>query len=140
MRIDAPTLLAGAAIIAASAWGLGQILAPPPDARSPQRPALEAGPVPDGAALQAVAARLRRPEPASAPEPAASPRPTPAVEVRLIGLVESDTGWVALISHAGETTTVRPGGSVGGYSLTEVGARSVVLEREGERLRLELES
>ena len=115
MRIDAGRLMVAVLILAGLGWGLANIVAAPPQAGLQDRPALAPGPVPDAAAPVAH-------------------------DVRLIGLVESDTGWVALLSRAGEAVTARPGETAHGYRLVGIDARSVVLEREGEHVRLELDS
>lgn len=140
MRIDAGRLMVAVLILAGLGWGLANIVAAPPQAGLQDRPALAPGPVPDAAALQAIAGRLAVPAPPETGEPVPAPAAPVAHDVRLIGLVESDTGWVALLSRAGEAVTARPGETAHGYRLVGIDARSVVLEREGEHVRLELDS
>lgn len=139
MRIDTGIVLAAALVLSASAWGLVQILSAPPRPALAERPAVQAGPVPAPAALQAIAARLRPPEPAAVREPVREPVTSRAPDMRLIGLIETDGEWVALFSLSGEAVTARPGDVVGGYRLSDIDARTVWLERGDERLRLELD-
>jgi len=139
MRIEPATLVAGAIILGALTWAAGQLLAAPPRAELDAREERASAPLPDAAALRAVAARLAPPARENAPGPVAEPVPA-APDIRLIGLVRSDTGWMALLSFAGETVTARPGERVRDYTLAGIDERSVVVEREGARVRLELES
>ncbi|MGJ3230783.1 MAG: hypothetical protein ACFE0P_03215 [Oceanicaulis sp.] len=91
----------------------------PPALKSPQAGAVE--PV-NAAALESVLARLVPPR--AEPAPA---QPAETVSLRLIGMVRSDDGRLAMITDGARTHAVRPGDIVEGYTVEALEADSVRL-------------
>jgi hypothetical protein len=130
MRPDAFTVCTGLVAVGCGAFALWQVSTPA--ARPPERLADQATANPPAAgALAASLARLTAPQTPPA-EPMAAPPPQRAL--RLIGVMETDQGRVAVIEADGVTLFLRPGEAQAGVTLVELDPSLAVIETgEGER-------
>lgn len=104
-----------------AAAALGLLVAPSPEPPRVTAPSPATAPPVEASALAALTARLAPPQ--DAPEQAAA---AATIALRLIGLVRSDEGRLAVLTDGARTYTVRPGDTVSGYevlSLDEGGVR-----------------
>lgn len=104
-----------------AAAALGLLVAPSPEPQRVTAPSPATAPPVEASALAALTARLAPPQ--DAPEQAAA---AATIALRLIGLVRSDEGRLAVLTDGARTYTVRPGDTVSGYevlSLDEGGVR-----------------
>lgn len=131
MKLDAVTATWGAVALAAAGAAVWQWTAPAPEPPRLARPEPVAA-APDRQALAAVLARV---QPAAAPPPRETPRPAaPRRDLRLIGVMETDQGRVAVIAADGRTIFLRPGETADGVELVALDqGLAVVRTRAGER-------
>lgn len=109
------------------------LVAPAPEPPRASAPAQAAAPQVEVSALAALTARLAAPQ--DAPEPAA---PADGLALRLIGLVQSDEGRLAVLTDGARTYTVRPGDTVSGYEILALDADGVRLQTRGGVVTLRL--
>ncbi len=133
MRLDAFTLISGLAGLGSAAAALWLWTAPPPDAPPAPTPA-DPSQTLDRAALSAAFARF---DPVEQPAEAA-PVTTPRRPMRLIGVVESDDGRVAVIIVGDETVFLRPGEAAAGIELLALDSSLAVIAADGQERRLVL--
>lgn len=99
------------------------VVAPSPEPPGLSAPVRAASPQVDASALAALTGRLAAPQ--AAPEP---PAASDGLAVRLIGLVQSDEGRLAVLTDGSRTYTVRPGDTVSGYEVLTLDAEGVRLQ------------
>ncbi|MEQ8435835.1 MAG: hypothetical protein RIA71_16515 [Oceanicaulis sp.] len=119
------------ALGAASALGL--VTAPSPEPPRVTAPSPATAPPVEASALAALTARLAPPQ--AAPEPAAA---ADTVALRLIGLVQSDEGRLAVLTDGARTYTVRPGETVSGYEVLALDEGGVRLQTPDGAVTLRL--
>ena len=136
MRIDAVTALTGLVALAAASFAVFQWSAAPPGLAEvgqidPRPPAL------DRESLTAALSHLTAP----AGEAAAPVQPMPrGPSLRLIGIMETDEGRVAVIDVDGRTLILRPGQEQAGVRVHAIDSSLAVVETEGGERRLSLGS
>jgi hypothetical protein len=99
------------------------VLAPSPEPPQVDAPARAASPQVETSALAALTARLAPPR--DAPEPVVLAE---SLALRLIGLVQSDEGRLAVLTDGARTYTVRSGDTVSGYEVLALDAEGVRLQ------------
>ena len=132
MRVDAFTLGAGVIGAGAAVAAVWLWTAPPPAPPVVTGTATIASP-PDPAALEAALSRV-----APVERVAAAPQARPRRDLRLIGLVETDEGRVAVIVVDGETAFLRPGDTVLGIELVALDSSLAVVAENGRERRLSI--
>ncbi|MGX6648970.1 hypothetical protein ACWCOP_13615 [Maricaulaceae bacterium MS644] len=133
MTLDRFSLACIAVGAIGAAAALGLLVTPTPEPPRVSAPNPATAPQVDASALAALTARLAPPQ--DAPEPGA---PADRIALRLIGLVQSDEGRLAVLSDGARTYTVRPGDSVSGYEVLELDADGVRLQTPDGAVRLRL--
>ena len=79
-----------------------------------------------------VAPPKPQPKPVAAPQPL----PKPAPRLALVGTVIRDEGQAAIMDYNGKSSYYRVGDSIEGFIIRDIRKDSVLLEREGETLRV----
>lgn len=134
MKPDAFTLCTGLVAVGCGAFAVWQVSTPA--VQPPERPAAQAtADPPTAGALAASLARLTASE-----TPAAEPMtpPPPQRALRLIGVMETDQGRVAVIEADGVTLFLRPGDAQAGVTLVELDPSLAVIETAEGARRLSL--
>ncbi len=130
MKFDGFTLLTGALALAAAGIAAWQWTAPAPPPPDPGAPPASVQP-PAAAPLAAALARL---QPAQVDISPSEQETAPQRALRLIGVVESDDGRVAVIAADGETLFLRLGDEAAGVELLALDqSLAVVATSQGQR-------
>ena len=149
-RFLIPSLLGvNVALVAGLAWlwvtpqgELREVRWTPP---APIKPVLAGSPIPPWSAdLGSFMAALDRPLFSATRKPPAKPEPPIAVvadtlnEVRVLGLYSNGTDGGAIVRAEGKVRRVRPGDTLGGWTIKEVRPAELVLARGDERRALDV--
>lgn len=135
MRVDALTASCGLLTVAAGAFAVWQWTAPAPQRAVAQAEAsIGAAPAPDR--LASVLSTLAAPATAT---PAAEPT-RPALALRLIGVMTTDDGLMAVIDADGRTLVLRPGEARAGLRLIALDDSLAVVDTGAGEQRLSLGS
>lgn len=134
MKLDGFTLVTGIVALGLSGFAGYQALSTPPERPDVEPVQAEVQSV-DSQAVATVLERMVAPQRA---EPQPVERPDPLRDLRLIGVMDTDQGRVAVLDDEGQMRTLREGQSTGGIEMIAIDSSLVVIALNGEEHRLSL--